>query len=624
MTAQTSTVSTEEVAPAASPKNSSMHTNTALTVGDLFCGAGGFSEGFRQAGYKVLWGIDNWQPAVDTHKKNHPEVDVRCEDILKVIPSSLPKVDILIGSPPCTFFSLSNRGGNRDPAEGLILVKRFLMFVHVLQPRYWIMENVPQLLRHLPERIALRKLGIDKDGYLEIPVRLEVNTADFGVPQRRRRVFCGSFPVPQNTHAKHPSEGQKPWKTLGEVLAALPTPDVQNRSSVFDPNYGFSIPANELTEQANPVSISKEDYEVIKAKKQRHSFYGFMAIPERNELPARTICAYQSGRGREAFLVWGGGWYRHLTVRECATLQSYPISYQFWGDRQQDRYTLVGNAVPPGMSRSLAFALLNDAGRRPPEKLRITTNVLHSPPPITKVTKKVNSTMRLPLSRRFRDHVQGCRQNSLRVDLDNEGTARPHHPLTASLPAFKPKKHLKRWQAQLHLGIGKGFRKQVVSVEQAYNELTTKANSDLRARIKELISFLEDDLQHKIPDASTSQALWARHQNGVPETPPWLIEQIGSALDRILPQEKFSKQRIPRTGHIHVVPKAGLPVRLAAGLLATAYVAEVMNDGRAWLKANPTHFYFDASLKARPALAADMDAPLLRLTSLKAFTSATH
>lgn len=624
MTAPTSAVSPEGVGPAVSPKRGAIHVNAPLTVGDLFCGAGGFSEGFRQAGYKVLWGIDNWQPAVDTHRKNHPEIDVRCEDILKVAPSSLPKVDILIGSPPCTFFSLSNRGGNRDPAEGLALVKRFLMFVHVLQPRYWIMENVPQLLRHLPERISLRKLGIDKDGYLEIPVRLEVNTADFGVPQRRRRVFCGSFPIPQTTHAKRPSGGQKPWKTLGEVLDALPTPDVQIQTSVLDPNYGFSIPAKELTEQANPVSISKEDYEVIKAKKQRHSFYGFMAIPERNELPARTICAYQSGRGREAFLVWGGGWYRHLTVRECATLQSYPISYQFWGDRQQDRYTLVGNAVPPGMSRALALALLNDTGQCPPKNLRLTTNVLHSPPPIIKAVKKANSTMRLPLSRRFRDHIPGCRQNSLRVDLDNEGTARPRHPLTASVPSFKPKKHLKRWQAQLHLGIGKGFRKQVVSVEQAFSELTTKADSDLMIRVRQLIEILEDDLQPKIPDASTSQALWARHQNGVHETPQWLIEQIGAALDRIFPQGTFSKLRLPRSGRIHIVPKAGLPVRLAAGLLATAYVAEVMNDGRSWLKANPTHFYFDDSLKARPTLTPGMAAPAVHLASLTAIRTATR
>jgi DNA (cytosine-5)-methyltransferase 1 len=606
MTDSSSVVSSKAIKPTASPTSrvneKSSYAVAPLTVGDLFCGAGGFSEGFRQAGYKVLWGIDNWQPAVDTHKKNHPEVDVRCADILKVNPHSLPKVDVLVGSPPCTFFSLSNRGGNGDPSRGLTLVKRFLMFVHVLKPKYWIMENVPQLLRHLPKRISLRKLGFDEDGYLEIPVRLEVNSADFGVPQRRRRVFCGSFPSLNPTHAKHPTGELRPWRTLGEVLEALPVPDTLANSSVSDPNYGFSIPAKDLTEQANPVSISKEDYEIIKAKKQRHSFYGFMAIPERNELPARTICAYQSGRGREAFLVWGGGWYRHLTVRECATLQSYPISYQFWGDRQQDRYTLVGNAVPPGMSRALALALLQDAGRRAPEKLRITTNVPHSPPPIIKTIKKANSTMRLPLTRRFRDHVPGCRQNSLRVDLDNEGVSRPQHPLTASISTFKPTKHLKRWQAQLHLGIGKGFRKQAVSSADAYRELTSIADADVLARANKLLHFLEKNLKAKIPDASTSQALWARHQNGVHETPPWILEQIGNALERTFPKADFEKCRLPKSGQIRIVPKAGLPIRLAAGLFAAAFVADVMNDGLSWIEANPTAFYFDESLKIRPRL----------------------
>ena len=88
-----------------------------LTVIDFFCGAGGFSEGFRRAGYDVIMGIDNWQPAITTHNFNHGLNDniksvLDFENIEEI--NKLPDTDIIIGSPPCQLFSLSNQGGNAN------------------------------------------------------------------------------------------------------------------------------------------------------------------------------------------------------------------------------------------------------------------------------------------------------------------------------------------------------------------------------------------------------------------------------------------------------------------------------------------------------------------------------
>src|SRR5437016_5782369 len=124
-----------------------------LTVGDLYCGAGGFAEGFRQAGFRVKWAIDSSPDAARTFKKNHPETDVMCEDLLSLNPRRLSKVDTVIGSPPCTDFSLADRGGTGDKAAGMKLVVRFLEIVQTLDPKYWIMENVPNLLPHLNEAL---------------------------------------------------------------------------------------------------------------------------------------------------------------------------------------------------------------------------------------------------------------------------------------------------------------------------------------------------------------------------------------------------------------------------------------------------------------------------------------
>ena len=92
--------------------------NNPLTVMDFFCGAGGFSEGFRQQGFKIVKGIDNWAPAVATHNLNHGLDDVVI-DVLDFEYSidninALPNTEVIIGSPPCVSFSMSNKAGKAD------------------------------------------------------------------------------------------------------------------------------------------------------------------------------------------------------------------------------------------------------------------------------------------------------------------------------------------------------------------------------------------------------------------------------------------------------------------------------------------------------------------------------
>src|SRR5436309_15945261 len=95
-----------------------------LTVVDVFSGAGGLTEGFRQAGFQVLAAVDNWAPAVETHRKNHPDTEVIAQDVAELGPDILPPVDVLVGSPPCTEFSFAKRGGGGDTAKGMKLVLR--------------------------------------------------------------------------------------------------------------------------------------------------------------------------------------------------------------------------------------------------------------------------------------------------------------------------------------------------------------------------------------------------------------------------------------------------------------------------------------------------------------------
>ena len=123
-----------------------------LTVIDFFCGAGGFSEGFKQVGFKIKEGYDNWQPAINTYNHNFGTnskiTDIlRYKDSLKEI-NKLPNTDVIIGSPPCVSFSSSNKSGKADKSLGLDLTKCFLRIVAVKKHqkdsilKAWFMENV--------------------------------------------------------------------------------------------------------------------------------------------------------------------------------------------------------------------------------------------------------------------------------------------------------------------------------------------------------------------------------------------------------------------------------------------------------------------------------------------------
>ena len=177
-----------------------------LKVVDLFCGPGGMGEGLRQAGFRTVYAMDKDKAAAETYSHNHPGASVECRDVTGFDPEKLPEFEILIGGPPCVEFS-NSKGSRGNILEGLRLVQEFLRVVYERKPRYWIMENVPRIVLHLPEEIPLKWIGVEKRGSLHIPVRGEFNCADFGVPQARKRFLMGNFPRPLQTHAAATVEG---------------------------------------------------------------------------------------------------------------------------------------------------------------------------------------------------------------------------------------------------------------------------------------------------------------------------------------------------------------------------------------------------------------------------------
>lgn len=571
---------------------------------DLFCGAGGLSEGFRQMGFKVIWALDNWGPAVETHLKNHPNTEIVNSSIEDIDPTTLPKPKVLVGGPPCTEFSYAKKGGKGDLAEGMRLVAHFLHFVEVLKPKYWIMENVPRLLQTLPKEVDLTKFGFKDAGILDIPRRTILNAADYGTPQKRIRLISGNYPLPVQTHFEtigldYFAEGAKKWVPMRKVVEAFPNPlpKPKRGKKITDPSYDFlELDVERLSGHFINTLMTDEEARENRKSKVDHSWYGKMKFPDDLDRPSRTVMATQFRASRETMAIEvkvnGRTKYRTPTIRECASFQGFPITYQFWGKDFTTRIKLVGNAVPVNLSSALARAILRVEGRPIPE--RSFVNMEFEMP--AEVEPRTTGAIKKPvLDKNFRDHIPGSKSNGFRVDFDNMGDKPKLHPVFGE-------PHIREWVARLYVGSGKTVRSQAVSLEDILEELRGFLKDLENRRVfKAFVNDLVNELPIMLPDASTLQAIRAGCVNGIEYTPYRIIEKIGEIVDKHFPESGWKGVRVPRFKRLSIVPKAGLTVRIAATLLATSFACEVINIGDEWALAN-----WDKKFKAEDWIVTDL------------------
>ena len=166
---------------------SCMRTKEAIKIKtvDLFCGCGGMSLGFQNAGYELLCAFDNWDEAVEIYRQNfaHPIInyDLMSDDAISVISSFHP--DIIIGGPPCQDFSIS---GKRDfEGKRANLTTRYSEIVAAIKPEWFVMENVYNIERSPVLQPAIERLK--KAGYGI--TRRVLNASYCNVPQARNRFF---------------------------------------------------------------------------------------------------------------------------------------------------------------------------------------------------------------------------------------------------------------------------------------------------------------------------------------------------------------------------------------------------------------------------------------------------
>ncbi|EQD73581.1 C-5 cytosine-specific DNA methylase, partial [mine drainage metagenome] len=300
--------------------------------------------------------------------------------------------------------------------------------------------------------------------------------------------------------------------------------------SVPDPNYGFHIPAEELSDHFMDTVLTDEEVQINRKSKVDHSWYGRMPFPDPVDRPARTVMATQTGVSRETLVLeWereGSKVYRRPTIREAASFQTFPITYQFWGRTAETRYKLVGNAVPPVLAGAVARAIARKMGRPSPAAPIVTTHTTLRPPPV-KVSRRRDGTalQRYPADRKFRDHLPGSRSRGFRVDLDNLGgdeafgkRAGGPHPIV--------------WTARLYAGSGKHLARVTLTLDQALEQFNScLLTEDQVKRARRFRTELEEKVGPALPDSRSLQEVWAgggpQGRNG----PVQVLSRLARAVD---------------------------------------------------------------------------------------------
>lgn len=349
---------------------------------DLFCGCGGLSLGFEQAGFTSVAGIDFNASAIKTYSLNFPSSKAICTDILKMDKNlikqdlnNITDIDVIVGGPPCQGFSNANKNyvEEDDPRNKLFF--EFVKFVELANPKVVVIENVPQIITKNNGYAKKRITEIfGRRGYTVVNDIL--NAADYGVPQKRLRNFFIITKGDAFDLSSIKKKGTPPTvkEAIGELyhfenmdasertISDPPVTDYQKYLRSSDntvPNHDIHYPAKIQQERIShvpqggnwrdvPEELWVTNRTTRTGRKNRHSS-AYKRLKE--EDVSVTIDA-----GNQHSNYYHPIFNRIPTVREAARLQSFPDSFILTGT-MTEQYLQVGNAVPPLLAKSIAEAI---------------------------------------------------------------------------------------------------------------------------------------------------------------------------------------------------------------------------------------------------------------------------
>jgi DNA (cytosine-5)-methyltransferase 1 len=571
-----------------------------LTVIDFFCGAGGFSEGFRQKGFHILKGYDHWSPAIDTYNYNFGTKSsltniLDFTDINEI--ELLPNTDVIIGSPPCVSFSSSNKSGKADKSLGLDLTNCFLRVVAVKKHqknsvlKAWYMENVVNSKKYISKVYTFNDLNLNhwakenglnpKDEALNLEDNTTIiNAADYGSYQARKRAISGEIIaaqkliIPNPTHSKDEKLGLPNWNTLGKLLTRFPSPILKASNEVIsDPVYPtIKLKQSEITDQFYDSGLYKSEWRQSKELKTNHYCMGKMSFPENTDKPSRTITATKSGTSRESLIYKseykreGNGEYRTPTIREASSIMGFPFTYQFLGSINS-KWRLVGNAVCPSVSRALAHQVLLQLNFKPNKSLSIQQTVNLEDVLNLNDYKEKTFDKQPVRTKGSRFRRQPLKSGNITVTLSNYDIE-------------NNSKSLLKWRTSIQYGTGFNFKNQNVenNIYRNIEDIVSKQKGG-----PNFIKTLNNGFSDEVGSAKELQAMYEQQlsQENLIE-PTLIVEKIGELIENIKFQQKYLIQK-EKTIFKY---KIKIPMEQVFALYGINKIASIANEKNRYEKGN--------------------------------------
>jgi len=310
-----------------------------IKVLDLFCGCGGFTKGLEDAGLNVVAGIDHWNPAVESYRKNFNHICLE-KDLTTYTPekfsdeTGVKDIDILVGGPPCQGFSLAGKRDKKDPRNSLFM--EYVKYLNYFKPKMFIMENVRGILSmKTSEGIYVKDLILNElnKEYECIPYALYAR--DFEVPQIRCRVlFIG----------------------IRKDLQKTPTQPEKINPDNHIPVSSILQPKEEVTEGY----LSEKAITGIhnKKAKMKEKGFGFGAQFLNLDKPSYTIPARYHKDGYDALVKYSDTDIRKLTITELKRIQTFGDDFILHGN-YKEQVMQIGNAVASRFAYHIGKYIIN-------------------------------------------------------------------------------------------------------------------------------------------------------------------------------------------------------------------------------------------------------------------------